>query len=96
MVNDEVTGDELAAMRRESKQQPRGRGPRTSRAAATRAVTASFRRQLRTSTLRGGLFRRRWTFLRDQDFIANARQDMPRLIAEVERLRSRRRNAAVK
>jgi len=32
-------------------------------------------------------------FCADQDFIANARQDMPRLIAEIERLRSRLRLA---
>ena len=30
-------------------------------------------------------------FLADQDFIAHARQDMPKLIAEVQRLRATRR-----
>jgi len=92
MTDDDITDDELAAMK--ARVEATTPGPWTSYIEGRDHTSGDSFIQTATQDiyisaedyLGGGGHRRA-----DQDFIAHARQDMPRLIAEVERLRSRLR-----
>jgi hypothetical protein len=90
ITGDEITGDELAAMK--ARIDATTPGPWTSyfegrdhTSGASFIQTATQDIYITADDYAGG----GGHFCADQDFIAHARQDIPRLIAEIERLRSR-------